>query len=69
MLLYEVLAENDTKARLNRALEASEEARLARLRRQSSKLTALRGSLSERYLALLEWQGTLRVRMGPAFDF
>jgi hypothetical protein len=69
MLLYEVLAENDTKARLNRALDESEEARLARLCQQSGKSSALRGSLSERYLALLEWQGTLRVRLGPAFDF
>ena len=69
MLLYEVLAENDTKARLNRALNASEEARLARLCQESSKSSTLRSSLSERWLALLEWQGTLRVRLGPAFDF
>ena len=34
-----------------------------------SNVINLKDALSERYLALLEWQGTLRVRLGPAFDF
>ena len=69
MLLYEVLAETDTKRRLNRAYEEADRARLARIHQRSSESPVLNGSLSERLLALMEWQGTLRVRLGPAFDF
>ena len=69
MLLYEYSCEEETKRRLNRALDEADKARLARLCQEPSKSSVLRGSLSERYLALLEWQGTLRVRLGPAFDF
>lgn len=69
MLLYECLAESNTNSRLNRALNESEQARLAKLCQGSSRTSALKSSLSERYLAFLGWQGTLRARLGPVFDF
>jgi hypothetical protein len=69
MLLYEYMAEKDTKAHLNRALNESEQARLARLCQESNRSSALAKSLRESFLAFLEWQGTLRVRLGPALDY
>ena len=69
MLLYEYMSETDSKARLNRALKESEQARLAKLGQESHRPSALAKSLRESFLAFLEWQGTLRVRLGPALDY
>jgi hypothetical protein len=69
MLLYEHSCENETKARLNRALVESEQARLAKLCQESNRSPVLKTALRESFLAFLEWQGTLRVRLGPALDF
>lgn len=68
MLLNHYVAERETQARLIRAYDEADRDRLARLC-QESKSPARKRSLRESFLAFLEWQGTLRVRLGPALDY
>ena len=69
MLLYEYMADMETKAYLDRVLDGVEEARLVNSCQKPSKSSAQKRSLRESLRTFLEWQGTLRVRLGPALDY
>jgi hypothetical protein len=68
-MLYMHSCEELTKARLNRALAESQQARLARLCQKPSEPPAKKRSVHEGFRAFLEWKGTIRVRLGPTLYY